>query len=107
MKTLTKQVLSLICLSSALMSGAALAQTSTAQGGVIHFVGAIVEDPCNIGTSSQRISMSCYRSGQMQTSTVSYQQAVNGRSVNNDMATVSMRYINPQKTLGIVTVDYK
>jgi hypothetical protein len=43
----------------------------------------------------------------MQTSTISYQQATAGKLVNNDMATVSMRYINPQKTLGVVTVNYR
>ena len=107
MKTLTKQALAVLCLSSSLLSGAALAQTSTAQGGVIHFVGSIVEDPCNIATNSRNISLSCYRSGKMQTSTISYHQAAYGKSVNNDAASVSMRYINPQKTLGIVTVDYK
>lgn len=107
MKTLAKQALSLMCLSSALLSGGALAESSSAQGGVIHFVGAIVEDPCNIATTSNHIAMSCYRSGQMQTSTISYQQAAYGKSVNGDVASVSMHYLNAQKTLGIVTVDYK
>lgn len=107
MKTLAKQALSLVCLTSALLSGSALASSSTAQGGVIHFVGAIVEDPCNIATHTRHIAMSCYRSGQVQTSTISYQQAATGRSVNNDMATVSMHYLNAEKTLGIVTVNYK
>jgi len=107
MKTLIKQAFAVFCFSSTLISGAALAQSSTAQGGVIHFVGAIVEDPCNIATNSRHISMSCYRSGQVQTSTISYQQALNGRAMSNDAANISMRYINPQKTLGILTVDYK
>lgn len=107
MKTLANQALSLVCLTTAFLSGNALATSSTAQGGVIHFVGAIVEDPCNIATNTQHIAMSCYRAGQVQTSTISYQQASYGKSVNNDMATVSMHYLNPEKTLGIVTVNYK
>lgn len=105
MKTLTTQLLSLACLSSALFTGAGFA--SETQGGVIHFVGAIVEDPCNVTTRSQQISMSCYRDGIMHTSNVSYRQAITGKLVNNDAATVSMRYLNVQKTLGIVTVDYR
>uniref|UniRef100_UPI0011E687BB type 1 fimbrial protein n=1 Tax=Serratia marcescens TaxID=615 RepID=UPI0011E687BB len=76
-------------------------------GGVIHFVGAVVEDPCNIANNPQRISMSCYRDGQMQTSKISYRQAFAGTAVNNDMATVSLQYINPQKTLGVLTVNYR
>lgn len=105
MKTLTQQLCTVACLSSALFAGAAMAASQT-QGGVIHFVGAIVEDPCNISPGSQQVALHCYRNGQMQTSTVSYQQAMSGKSV-NDLATVSMRYINPEKTLGIVTVAYR
>lgn len=107
MKTLTQQLFSVVCLSSALFAGTAMASSSQTQGGVIHFVGAIVEDPCNIGASSRQISMSCYRNGQVQTSTISYEQAVSGKPVNNEAATVSMRYLNSQKTLGIITVDYR
>lgn len=107
MKTLTQQVCAAVCLSSALFAGAATASSSQAQGGVIHFVGAIVEDPCNIGIGGQHIALSCYRDGQVHTSTVSYHQATAGERVNNDTATVSMRYLNSQKTLGIVTVEYR
>jgi type 1 fimbria pilin len=107
MKTLTKQLYTVVGLTCALFSGASAASSTNAQGGVIHFVGAIVEDPCNVTTRAQQISMSCYRDGKMRTSNVSYQQAMTGKPVNNDAATVSMRYLNVQKTLGIVTVDYR
>lgn len=105
MKTFTQQLCTAVCLSSALFAGAAMA-TSQAQGGVIHFIGSIVEDPCNISPGAQHVSMQCYRDGKMRTSTISYHQAMDGRNV-DDLASVSMRYINPQKTLGIVTVDYR
>jgi type 1 fimbria pilin len=107
MKTLTQKLCYALCLSSTLLTGVATAASTQVQGGVIHFVGAIVEDPCNIANNSHQISMSCYRDGRMQTSAISYQQATTGTAVNNDMATVSMRYINPQQTLGIVTVAYR
>lgn len=103
MKTLAKQALSIVCLSSALMSCHVLA----GQGGVIHFVGSIVEDPCTVTPHQQNISMNCYRSGQNQTSQLSYQQVGEGKTVNNDTASLSMHYLNPQKTLGIVTIAYK
>lgn len=105
MKSLTKQLVAIICLSSSLFAGTASA--SDPQGGVIHFVGSIVEDPCDIAETTQHISMSCYRNGKVNTATVSYQQVMNGRQLNDDRTTVSMRYINPQKTLGIVTVAYR
>ncbi|MDX6022683.1 type 1 fimbrial protein [Scandinavium sp. V105_16] len=107
MKTLTTKFCFALCLSSALLTGAATAASTQVNGGVIHFVGSIVEDPCNIATRSEQISLSCYRKGKMQTSTISYQQATVGKLMNNEMATVSMRYINPQKTLGVVTVAYR
>jgi len=107
MKTLTKKLCYALCLSSALYTGVSTAASAPVNRGVIHFVGSIVEDPCNIGARSEQISLSCYREGQVHTSTISYQQATVGKIVNNDMASVSMRYINPQKTLGIVTVVYR
>ncbi|WP_330982081.1 MULTISPECIES: type 1 fimbrial protein [Enterobacterales] len=107
MKTLTKQALSLVCFTAAFFSGSALATSSTTQGGVIHFVGAIVEDPCNIAANTRHIAMSCYRAGQVKTSTISYQQASTGKPVDNDVAAISMHYLNTEKTLGIVMVDYK
>lgn len=107
MKSLAKQVLSYLCFASALLSVNALAAQSGAQGGVIHFVGSIVEDPCTFSSHSQHFSVECYRSGQKQISTLSYQQVMAGKMVGKDTASLSMHYLNAQKTLGIVTVDYK
>lgn len=107
MKTLTQQMCTVVCLSSALLAGAATAASSQTQGGVIHFVGAIVEDPCQVATGQQNIAMHCYRDGKMHTSTISYQQAMAGKLVNDDSANVSLHYLNPQKTLGIVTIVYR
>lgn len=107
MKTLVKSVFPLVCLSCASFSAAAQASSPPAQGGVIHFVGQIVEDPCDIATNSHAVSLRCMRNGQVSTTAISYQQAVAGKTMTNDIASISMRYLNPQRTLATVIVDYK
>lgn len=107
MKSLSNLVLSVFCSISVFISANALAESSGSQSGVIRIVGSIVDDPCTVSSQAQHLSMECYRSGHKQTSTLSYQQVAAGKMVSNDTASLSMRYLNSQKTLGIVTVDYK
>ncbi|MBV8044922.1 type 1 fimbrial protein [Pluralibacter sp.] len=107
MKTLVKSVFPFVCLSSALFSAGVLASSPPAQGGIIHFVGQVVEDPCDIATNSHAVSLRCLRNGQVSTTAISYQQAEAGKTMTNDVASISMRYLNPQHTLATVIVDYK
>ncbi|MEH0885751.1 type 1 fimbrial protein [Enterobacter sp. UNJFSC 003] len=76
-------------------------------GGVIHFRGAIVADPCVLTPQRQQIAMSCPENNRMQTRMVSYDDALNGRNGYPEMASISMTYLNPQKTLAVVQVDYR
>lgn len=76
-------------------------------GGVIHFRGAIVEDPCVISPAQHKFALSCPQKGRMQTTQVSYQDALRGHNPYPDIATVSMKYINPEKTLGVVQINYR
>ena len=76
-------------------------------GGVIHFRGMIVENPCEITPQKQKFALSCPKDGQMQTTQVSYQDAISGRNVNPDTARVSMKYLNPEKSLAVVQIDYR
>jgi type 1 fimbria pilin len=48
-------------------------------GGVIHFRGAIVADPCEVTARPQQFAMSCPDNNRMQTRVVSYEEALNGR----------------------------
>lgn len=80
---------------------------TTVAGGVIHFRGAIVSDPCDISAKSNNLVMSCPENNRMQSRTVSYTDALNGRSAYPHLANVSMKYINPEKTLAVVQVDYR
>jgi len=76
-------------------------------GGVIHFRGMIVENPCEITPQKQQFALSCPKNGKMQTTQVSYQDAVSGRHANPEAARVSMKYINPEKSLAVVQIDYR
>ncbi|MDK9357153.1 type 1 fimbrial protein [Lelliottia sp. V106_10] len=84
----------------------ALAAT-TVNGGVIHFRGAIVEDPCVISPQHNQFALSCPHEGRVQTTQVSYGEALRGRNPYPDVATVSMKYINSEKTLAVVQVNYR
>jgi type 1 fimbria pilin len=69
-------------------------------GGVIHFRGAIVADPCEV-TPQQQFAMSCPDNNRMQTRMVSYEDALNGMRPFQP-GDVSMKYLNPEKTLAVV-----
>ena len=51
-----------------------------AQGGVIHFRGAIVADPCEVTQQQRQLSVSCPEKNRMQTRMVSYGDALNGKA---------------------------
>lgn len=84
----------------------ALAAT-TVNGGVIHFNGSIVEDPCEISPQHNQFALSCPHEGRVQTTQVSYGDALRGHTPYPDVATVSMKYINPEKTLAVLLVNYR
>lgn len=47
------------------------------------------------------------RNGKVSTTAISYQQAEAGTAMSNNIASISMHYLNPQHTLATVIVDYK
>ena len=78
-----------------------------ANGGVIHFRGAIVADPCEVTPQQRQFAMSCPEKNRMQTRMVSYEEALNGTVTDSSLATLSMKYLNPEKTLAIVQIQYR
>ena len=78
-----------------------------AQGGVIHFRGAIVADPCEVTQQQRQLAVSCPEKNRMQTRMVSYDEALNGKSTASSLATVNMTYLNPEKTLAVVQIQYR
>ncbi|BBS36706.1 type 1 fimbrial protein [Enterobacter cloacae complex sp. 2024EL-00215] len=76
-------------------------------GGVIHFRGAIVADPCEVTPQQRQLAMSCPDNNRMQTRTISYEDALNGKETASSLATLSMKYLNPEKTLAVVQIQYR
>lgn len=76
-------------------------------GGVIHFRGAVVADPCEVTPRHQQFAISCPENNRMKTHTISYDEALRGHDPHSALAAVSMKYLNEQKTLAVVQVDYR
>jgi len=76
-------------------------------GGVIHFQGAIVVDPCEITPQQQQFSMTCPEKNRLKTRIVSYEDALNGINTHCEMATLSMKYLDSAKTLAVVQIQYQ
>jgi hypothetical protein len=43
----------------------------------------------------------------MQTRRVSYEDVLNGQVNDSSLATLSMKYLNPEKTLAVVQIQYR
>lgn len=84
-----------------------LAAAQAESGGVIHFTGAIVEEPCTASPGSRGVSLDCYRNGAVKTTHASFDQLASDPADHQSIARMSMHYLNPEKSLAIVQVDYK
>lgn len=84
----------------------AIAQQITT-GGVIHFRGAIVESPCDVNRQQQQIELSCIRNGTNQNSLYNPQQLATAPQNVQEIATVKMHYLNEQKNMAILNIEYK
>lgn len=89
-----------------LFSSAALAASDT-QGGTIHFVGQIIEAPCDITQARQRFSMTCDREGQRQTRSYSEQGLINVPQHFRQIASVNVRYLDKEKKMAVMNIDYR
>ena len=78
-----------------------------ASDGIIHFRGQIVETPCDYQSSSQRINVSCYENGKYKVQTTNVSDLLQGGKLTNAKATASMRWVDPEKKLAILTVGYE
>ena len=81
--------------------------TQILPGGVIHFRGAIVESPCDVNARQQQIELSCMRDGTTRNSLYSQQQVATAPQNVQQIATVKMHYLNEQKNMAILNIEYK
>lgn len=85
-----------------------IASHAGATGGVINFVGAIVEGPCLVNVSNTTANTECYRNGQNYTGT---QRLVSSDASSKELplniGTTEMRWVDQQHKLAIMTVVYR
>lgn len=72
--------------------------------GVIHFYGRVVEAPCQLNAIKNQVVMDCPRA---ETVRISARQLEKGDVHNENIRSAQLRYINPQRTLAILDVDYR
>ena len=68
---------------------------STAQGGVIHFYGQIVEPACD-----------CPQNGSVPGRTYSSKALMSGNVKNAQIASVKVQYLDKQKKLAVMNIEY-
>ncbi|TKV08568.1 type 1 fimbrial protein [Citrobacter sp. wls619] len=107
MSTLLKRILSTsLCVTSFFMFSATAQQITS--GGIIHFRGAIVESPCEVNSQQQQqIELSCIRDGKLRSSRYNTQQIAMAPESLQQIASVKMQYLNEQKNLAILNIEYK
>ena len=106
MCTLLKRILNTGLWAFSLLTLPAMA-TQILPGGVIHFRGAIVESPCDVNRQQQQIELSCIRNGTNQNSLYNPQQLATAPQNVQEIATVKMHYLNEQKNMAILNIEYK
>ncbi|EKY3243847.1 type 1 fimbrial protein [Cronobacter dublinensis] len=96
--------LSLTLTATALVGFSALAQART--GGTIAFHGAIVEEACSVAHNAARIELTCPRGHQTHRQTLSLRSS-GVRELHSPWVHSRLDYLNPEHTLGILTLTYR
>ncbi|EAA7245547.1 type 1 fimbrial protein [Salmonella enterica] len=79
----------------------------TVQGSVIHFRGAIVEPLCDVYIHAENINLTCLREGKKQVHRIDLQQASGLPQNIQSIATVRLHYLNAQKSLAVMNIEYR
>ncbi|WP_314190799.1 type 1 fimbrial protein [Yersinia massiliensis] len=82
-------------------------QSNLSVSGTITFHGAIVDSPCNTAVVNQMMTTSCYRNGE----TLTHRQPLSRNmpllsQLPGNLASSRLEWLNPQRSLGIMTVSY-
>lgn len=87
---------------------AATDDASRIGGGIIHFSGQVVETPCETTSDlkRQQMEMRCWRDGVE--SVESWPLAsLTGPGARSSLAAMDIRYLDPQRKLAILTINYQ
>ncbi|CAI1523964.1 type 1 fimbrial protein [Serratia fonticola] len=99
--------LRLILIAGALFSWMAASHAGST-GGVITFVGAIVEGPCTVDVSNSTANTQCYRNGHNYIGTQRLASFdASSKELPLNIGTTEMRWVDQQKKLAIMTVIYR
>lgn len=79
---------------------------SSAQGGVIHFYDQIVEPACDVSTQSSPVEMNCPQNGSVPRKTYSSKALMSGNVKNAQIASVKVQYLDKQKKLAVMNIEY-
>ncbi|MFK8258163.1 type 1 fimbrial protein [Erwinia sp. AnSW2-5] len=79
---------------------------SERSSGIIHFSGGIVESECTHDIQQQKVVISCERNGQEKSRTLSLNNT-DLQSLPHNVGTSQISWLDRQKRLGILTVDYR
>ncbi|MGQ8773789.1 type 1 fimbrial protein [Serratia sp. NA_112.1] len=77
-------------------------------GGVIRFVGSIVENPCTVNIADSTAKTECYRNGRyyQDQQTLSKFDATR-KELPMNLGSIEMKWVDQQKKLAIMTVVYR
>ena len=96
MKTIRYASLAALFILPSFISPAIAEQTVA---GIVHFYGWVVEAPCQLDAINNQVIMDCPRA-----ETIKIEK---GKIRNENIRSAQLRYINPQRTLAILDVDYR
>ena len=96
-----------ICLATIAIISYPVLAGSNVTGGVIQFRGQVVEPPCESSVDNQHVVMSCLQNGQIKTSRFTLQQLTKTSPQLAATANVNMHYLDKDKKLAIMTIEYR
>ncbi|HCL4434496.1 TPA: type 1 fimbrial protein [Salmonella enterica] len=106
MSVIKKNIPGVILCICAFFTHPAMGQQTT-PGGVIHFRGAIVEPLCDVYTHAENIDLTCLREGKKQVHRIDLRQAPALPRDIQSIATVRLHYLNAQKSLAVMNIEYR
>ncbi|MDF3827919.1 MULTISPECIES: hypothetical protein [unclassified Pseudocitrobacter] len=107
MKAFFGNALLILCFTPAICLDALAGSERSGQGGVIHFRGQIVEGGCAVDPSTRNVNVSCYRDGNHHQNTIPVTSLSHGETQHLRDATLNMQWLNKQKTLAVISVQYQ
>lgn len=90
-----------------LVLGALFSVNALAYDGIIHFSGAIVEDPCSVKTTTKNVTFKCYEENgknNYTVSTFSLDSLKDGQKLPNNKGDVQIKEI--KKNIKLITINY-